>query len=82
MKSMLRAWCRSRKEGWVFPSSRSKVFGQVLENASLGKRTGNGKWLERLGIDEDFARDVEEAVAAHLMPYFTHVDSCDDCNEV
>ena len=24
MKIMLRAWCESRKEGWAFPSSRSK----------------------------------------------------------
>jgi integrase len=24
MKTMLRAWCGSRKEAWVFPSSRSK----------------------------------------------------------
>ena len=24
MKTMLRAWCGSRTEGWVFPSSRSK----------------------------------------------------------
>jgi integrase len=25
MKTMLRAWCGLRKEGWIFPSSRSKA---------------------------------------------------------
>jgi integrase len=46
MKSMLRAWCGSRKEGWVFPSSRSK--SGHLTTIAKGFQAARG----RAGLDK------------------------------
>ena len=46
MKIMLRAWCGSRKEGWAFPSSRSKS-GHLITFAK-GFQAARG----RAGLDE------------------------------
>jgi len=37
MKTMLRGWCGSRKEGWVFPSSRSVFSKAHLRHLHDGK---------------------------------------------
>ena len=46
MKIMLRAWCESRKEGWAFPSSRSRS-GHLITIAK-GFQAARG----RAGLDE------------------------------
>jgi len=46
MNTMLRAWCGSRKEGWVFPSSRSK--SGHLTTIAKGFQAARG----RAGLDK------------------------------
>ena len=46
MKTMLRGWCGSRKEGWVFPSSRSK--SGHLTTIAKGFQAARG----RAGLDK------------------------------
>jgi integrase len=46
MKTMLRAWCGSRKEGWIFPSSRSK--SGHLTTIAKGFQAARG----RAGLDK------------------------------
>jgi integrase len=46
MKTMLRAWCGSRKEGWIFPSSRSK--SGHLKTIAQGFQAARG----RAGLDK------------------------------
>ena len=46
MKTMLRAWCGSRKEGWAFPSSRSK--SGHLTTIAKGFQAARG----RAGLDK------------------------------
>jgi integrase len=46
MKTMLLAWCGSRKEGWVFPSSRSK--SGHLTTIAKGFQAAQG----RAGLDK------------------------------
>ena len=50
MSTMLKAWCGSRKEGWVYPSSRSKPG--LVTTIAKGLQAAR----ERAGFDKKWSR--------------------------